>query len=97
MVTGALVSAALALELPGPGTIYLGQELSFRKPVMLGDTLTVGLEVVGKRDDKRFVTISCVVENQHGATVATGEALVLAPSEKIRMEAPDLPEVTIGT
>ena len=95
MITGAFVSAALALELPGPGTIYLSQQLSFRKPVMVGDTLTVTLEVKDKRDDKRFVTIDCTVENQDGAVVALGEALVLAPAEKIRMEAPELPTVSI--
>ena len=40
MWTGALISAALALQLPGPGTIYVGQTLSFRAPVKLGDTAT---------------------------------------------------------
>ena len=38
---GALVSAVLGTRLPGPGTIYLGQDLQFRKPVGLGDTITV--------------------------------------------------------
>jgi len=96
MITGALVSAALALKLPGPGTIYLGQNLSFRKPVYIGDTLTVTLEVTEKRDDKRFIAIGCEVANQDGKAVATGDALVMAPSEKISMEAPPLPVVTIG-
>ena len=95
MITGALVSAALGMKLPGPGTIYLGQDLSFRKPVKIGDVLTVNLEVKEKRDDKRFVTIACEVENQRGETVALGDALVLAPSEKIRFEAPPLPEVVV--
>lgn len=41
MFSGALISAAVACELPGPGTIYLGQTMSFQKPVKFGDTLTV--------------------------------------------------------
>ena len=44
MLTGAFISAAIAMELPGPGTIYLGQKLQFRAPVTLGDTLTVELQ-----------------------------------------------------
>ncbi|MEE4270707.1 MAG: MaoC/PaaZ C-terminal domain-containing protein [Thermoanaerobaculales bacterium] len=96
MITGALVSAALALKLPGPGTIYLGQNLSFRKPVYIGDTLTVTLQVTEKRDDKQFISIGCEVANQDQEMVATGDALVMAPSEKIAMEAPPLPVVTVG-
>merc|ERR1712000_181996 len=79
MFTGALVSAALAMELPGPGTIYLGQNLSFRKPVMLGDQLIVRLEVTSKHDSKPVVTLACTVTNQDGKKVATGEATVMAP------------------
>lgn len=94
--TGAITSAALALELPGPGTIYLSQSLSFRAPVKLGDTVTINLEVTAKRDDKKFVTLSCVAVNQHGKTVAKGTAEVIAPSEKLKLPAPALPPITIG-
>ncbi|CAH0990524.1 (R)-specific enoyl-CoA hydratase [Sinobacterium norvegicum] len=96
MFTGALVSAALALELPGPGCIYLGQNLSFRAPVLIGDTITVNLEVTAKRDDRKYVTLKCVAVNQHGKKVATGEANVIAPTEKLVITAPQLPEVTVG-
>jgi acyl dehydratase len=48
MFSGALISAAIACRLPGPGTIYLGQQLKFTRPVKLGDTLTVQLEVLEK-------------------------------------------------
>lgn len=96
MWTGAAISAALALKLPGPGTIYLGQTLSFRAPVMLGDTVTVELEVTDKRDDKNTVTLACTATNQNGKVVATGEAQVMAPTQKIRIEAPRLPDITVG-
>ncbi|MCB1708212.1 MAG: MaoC family dehydratase, partial [Halioglobus sp.] len=56
MLTGAFISAALAMELPGPGTIYLGQSLRFRLPVKIGDTLTVTLEVTDKQDRRNIVT-----------------------------------------
>lgn len=96
MWTGALISAALALELPGPGTIYLGQTLSFRAPVKIGDTVTVTLTVTEKRADKKFVTLDCTAVNQHGKTVAQGTAQVIAPAEKFERTAPRLPQISIG-
>jgi 3-hydroxybutyryl-CoA dehydratase len=96
MLTGAIISAALALELPGPGTIYLGQSLRFRLPVKIGDEITVHLEVTGKRDDKRFVTLECKAINQQGKAVASGTAEVVAPTEKLSIERPPLPIVTVA-
>ena len=95
MLTGAVISAAIAIELPGPGTIYLGQTLRFRLPVKIDDTVTVQLEVTGKRDDKKFVTLDCKVINQNGKTVATGVAEVMAPGEKVQIPRPDLPRVEV--
>jgi acyl dehydratase len=94
--TGSVVSAALALVLPGPGTVYLGQTLSFRAPVKIGDTVTVTLTVTEKRDDKQFITIDCVAVNQHGKTIAKGPAQVLAPKEKLEITAPTLPPIRVG-
>jgi len=82
MLTGAFISAAIAMELPGPGTIYLGQNIQFRAPVFLGDTLTVTLEVISKHDKKPWVTIATTVSNQDGKDVARGEASVMAPTVK---------------
>jgi acyl dehydratase len=95
MLTGALISAALAMELPGPGTIYLGQSLRFRLPVKIGDTITVHLEVTDKRDDKKFITLDCKAVNQRGKTVASGTAEVMAPGEKMHIPRPDIPTVEI--
>ena len=81
MLTGALISAAIAMQLPGPGSVYLNQSLQFRAPVLLGDTLTVTLEVTEKHGKRPWVTLSCTVENQDGKAVAKGEAQVAAPTE----------------
>lgn len=96
MLTGALVSAALAMELPGPGTVYLNQSLKFKAPVMIGDEITVNLTVTKKRDDRKFVTLDCKITNQKGKTVAAGEAMVIAPTEKMAIPAPKLPKVTLA-
>lgn len=97
MLTGAFVSAALALELPGPGTIYLSQSLRFRLPVKIGDAITVHLEVTEKRDSKKFVTLDCKALNQKGKTVASGTAEVMAPSEKVSMPRPALPKFEVSS
>jgi 3-hydroxybutyryl-CoA dehydratase len=96
MFTGGLISAAIAMELPGPGTIYLGQDLSFRAPVFLGDTITVSLEVIEKLDKKKFVTLSTVAKNQDGKIVVKGKAQVLPPTEKLDIPRPAVPKVTVG-
>lgn len=95
MLTGALVSAALAMELPGPGTVYLGQSLRFRLPVKIGDTVTIKLEVLEKKDRRQYVTLDCKAYNQHGKLVASGTANVMAPTEKILIDRPALPQVDI--
>lgn len=95
MWSGSLISAALATTLPGPGTIYMGQELSFRRPVKLGDTLTVLLTVKEKKE-KNVVILDCLVTNQKDEKVVLGTATVIAPTEKAILEAPTLPKITIG-
>ena len=96
MLTGAFISAALAMKLPGPGTIYLSQSLSFRLPVKIGDTVTIALEVTEKRDKRKYVTLECKAYNQHEKLVASGTAQVMAPSEKIQIDRPVLPKITLG-
>jgi len=95
MLTGAVISAALAMELPGPGVIYLGQTLRFRRPVRIGDTVTAHLEVTEKREGKDIVKLACEVDNQDGKVVASGEATVLAPTEKIAIDRPELPRFQV--
>ena len=95
MLTGAFISAALAMELPGPGTIYLGQSLRFRLPVNIDDTITVKLEVTDKQDKRRTVTLDCNAYNQDDKLVASGTAEVMAPSEKLQLDRPDLPRIEV--
>lgn len=89
---GALISAVLGTELPDPGTIYLDQTLHFRKPVGLGDTVTVRVVVREKRAENR-VALDCRCLNQAGEVVVEGEALVLAPTLKVRRPRAVLPEI----
>src|SRR5438105_3834619 len=64
---GSLISAVLGNELPGPGSIYLGQTLKFLAPIHIGDTVTVTVKVVELREDKRIVTLHTQCMNQHAS------------------------------
>ena len=92
---GALISTVLGTELPGPGTIYLGQNLRFLGPVGLGDTVTVSVTAKEKDDKHHRITFDCACVNQDGKTVIDGTALVIAPQEKIKRPRVVLPEVRI--
>ena len=93
---GALISAVLGTQLPGPGTIYLSQNLHFERPVRVGDTLTVTVTVLRKDDAKHHVDLDCQLTNQHGVCVLRGTAQVLAPTVRVslpRVSAPQLDPV----
>lgn len=77
MIAAGLISAALANDLPGPGTVYLSQSLQFKAPVYPGDTITATVEVKSVRPDRPIVTLSTVCRNQDDAVVLEGEAVVL--------------------
>ncbi|WQG56911.1 MaoC family dehydratase [Pseudomonas sp. RTB3] len=95
MFSGALISAAVACELPGPGTIYIGQQMSFQKPVKIGDTLTVRLEILEKLPKFR-VRIATRVFNQRDELVVDGEAEILAPRKQLELTLTQLPPISIG-
>ena len=76
MLVSSCISNVVANDLPGPGTIYLSQTLSFRHPVFLDDTVTVNLEIVKIRQDKNIMTIKTTCENQDNKLVIDGEAVV---------------------
>lgn len=94
MLTGALISAAIACNLPGPGSVYLGQQLTFTRPVKLADELEVQLEVLEKLP-KNQVHIRTRVVNQQGKMVVDGEALVLAPASSDEVIMPALPRFAL--
>ncbi len=75
LVTG-YISTVLGTILPGAGTIYLEQNLKFKKPVFLGDTITAVVEVLDIRKDKPIVTLRTDCINQDGITVVEGRAVV---------------------
>ncbi|MBS0640280.1 MAG: bifunctional enoyl-CoA hydratase/phosphate acetyltransferase [Acetobacteraceae bacterium] len=95
MFGGSLFSTILGTLLPGPGTIYLGQDLRFRKPVKPGDTLTAQVTVRETHADKQRVVLDCSCVNQDGREVISGTAEVIAPTEKVRRDRVDLPEVSV--
>jgi len=77
MIAAGLISAALANDLPGPGTVYLSQTLQFKAPVYPGDMITTTVEVKSVRPDKPIATLSTICKNQENAVVLEGEAVVL--------------------
>lgn len=78
MLCGSLISTVLGMYMPGPGTIYMKQELKFVAPVYIGDTLTA-IAVIKELLPKRKAQIYTEVKNQEGKTVIEGEALVKLP------------------
>ena len=95
MFSGALISAAVACTMPGPGTIYLGQTMKFTRPVKINDTLTVRLEILEKLPKFR-VRIATRVFNQRDELVVDGEAEILAPRKQQTVTLPTLPAISIG-
>ncbi len=82
MLGASYISALLANTFPGPGTIYLKQTLAFKKPVFLGDSVTITATVTAYRPDKQILTLETVGTNQDGAVVIEGEAVVLVTDVK---------------
>lgn len=92
---GALISTVLGTQLPGPGTIYVSQTIRFKRPVAIGDTLTVRVTVIEKNPEKTQVTFACEVQNQKDEKVMEGQAIVVAPTKKIRRPKAVLPEIQL--
>lgn len=93
---GALISTVLGTELPGPGTIYMGQTLRFRKPVRLGDVLRVSVRAQAKDERHKRITFECLCTNQNDEIVIEGEAEVQAPTEKVSRPRAVLPRVRLA-
>jgi phosphate acetyltransferase len=92
----ALISAVLGTRLPGPGTSYASQTLEFRAPVRVGDTLTIAVTVKFREEATRRLLLDCQCTNQAGEIVISGEAMVIAPAERIERPRGTLPQVRVS-
>ncbi len=81
MLTAGFISAVIANQLPGPGTIYIKQDLVFLAPVRMGDTIIAKVEVIEVLAEKNRLRLRTVCSNQEGIKVLDGEALVSPPKK----------------
>jgi acyl dehydratase len=75
-VTTGLLNAVVAEDLPGPGSVFLHVDWSFKAPVRPGDEITAEVEVLEAREDKPITRLRTTISNQDGVTVLDGTALV---------------------
>ena len=104
ILSAGLISAVLAMQLPGPGTIYLGQELKFTRPVRFGDTVTATCTVSEIRAEKNIVKLDTVCTNQAGEVVLQAwprscrpNSSVFFPSLPFLMQSPRMPLASGGS
>jgi phosphate acetyltransferase/phosphate butyryltransferase len=98
MWSAALISNVLGTQLPGPGTVYLSQDLRFLKPLFLGDTVRVTVSVTAidtTAGRAPRATLHCTVVNQRNETVVEGSAQVLVPTEKVSRPRVHLPRLEL--
>ena len=81
MLGAGFISAVLGTKLPGPGAIYISQEIKFTAPVKINDTVTATAEVIEKNEEKNRVTIKTTCTNQEDKTVIKGEAVLMPPKK----------------
>ena len=79
-VTTGLLNAVVAEDLPGPGTVFLHVDWSFKAPVKPGDEITAEVEVLEAREDKPITKLRTTISNQDGTVVLDGTALVWTES-----------------
>lgn len=96
MWSGSLISAVLGTRLPGPGTVYLSQDLQFLMPIGVGDTITTTVTVMEKSGTRHEISLACRCVNAAGVEVVTGTARVRAPTEKVRRPRMELPDVQLS-
>jgi acyl dehydratase len=75
-VTSGLLNALVAEQLPGPGSVFLRTDWSFRAPVRPGDEITAEARVLEAREDKPVTTLATTITNQDGVVVLDGTAMV---------------------
>lgn len=83
MLGASFISAAIGMQLPGPGTIYIGQDLKFTAPVHIGETVTATVTVVELNVDKNRAILETVLTNQDGVVAIKGQAVVMPPKVNV--------------
>ena len=88
MISAGIISGAIGMHLPGQGTTYLSQTLTFKKPVMVGEMLTVDLEVSAVDHKSKFDILSILTKciNKAGEVVVDGMAKVIPPKGMVVKE-----------
>ncbi|MCX7779517.1 MAG: MaoC family dehydratase [Negativicutes bacterium] len=79
MLTAGFISAVLGTIMPGPMNLYMSQELVFKAPVKIGDTVTATVELIEKIEEKRRLIFRTTVTNQDGVVVIDGQAKLYKP------------------
>jgi acyl dehydratase len=72
-ITAGMLNALVAMDLPGPGTVFMSQSLKYLAPTYLGDTLTAEVEVLAVKPDKPVCQLRATITNQDGTVVLEGE------------------------
>ncbi len=72
-ITAGMLNALVAMDMPGPGTVFMSQSLRYLAPVYIGDTLTAEIEILSLKPDKPVCQLKAVITNQNGVTVLEGE------------------------
>ncbi len=96
MFGAGLISAVLGTRLPGPGTVYLEQDLKFLRPIGPGDSVTASVTVTAKDMTSGEVVLTCLCTDAAGADAITGTARVRAPRRKIVEARVDMPDVQLS-
>ena len=81
MLLAGLISGVLGNKLPGPGTVYIRQELNFLAPVRMGDTITASVEIIEIMAEAKRIRAKTTCVNQEGTLVLDGEAIVSPPKK----------------
>ena len=81
LFAASLFGGLLGSKLPGKGTIHLGQELKFIKPIFIGEQVTATIEIIDIRNDKPIVTFNCYILKENNSIAIEGKAIVMYKGE----------------
>jgi len=81
MLLAGFISGVIGMKLPGPGSIYIRQELKFLAPARIGDTITARVEITQMQSEKNRITLRTTCMNQENTLVMDGEAMISPPKK----------------